>query len=95
MKYVTDEATIKLHEKMLKEKRDRLKKQNSKESQEKKDRQLAECLVYEDAIFHGLVARPDSALTSKPVTYPVKISPRGSCGVPVVPGPYDVEGMPQ
>lgn len=75
--FVTDEATIRLHEQLYKEKQERMKKQNSKENQEKKDRKLAESLVYEDAYKHGLLPRPDPEL-AKPVTYPVRVVPRGS-----------------
>lgn len=95
--YVTDEATIRRHARLYKEKLERMKKQNSKENQEKKDRKLAESLVYEDAYNHGLLPRPDPELV-KPITYPVKIVPRGSRVTPLSTAPssttFDVVESP-
>ena len=75
VRYVTDEETIKLHERRYKEHTERAKELNSKD-QESKDRRLAESLVYEDAYNHGLLPRPDPEVL-KPIKYPVKIVSRG------------------
>lgn len=76
VKIVTDKVTIERQARLYKEKVERM-KQNHKEHQESKDRELAEALVYEDAYHRGYMTRPDPELL-KPVTYPVKIIPRGS-----------------
>lgn len=89
---ITDEATIDQQARLYKEKVERM-KLNRKESQELKDRELAEALVYEDAFNHGYLPRPDPELT-KPVTYPVKIIPRPDPEL-TKPGTYPVKIIPR
>ncbi len=87
VRYVTDEETIKIHERLYKEHTERAKELNNKD-QETKDRRLAESLVYEDAYSHGLkmLPRPDPEVI-KPVKYPVRIVPRGARRISPCPSP--------
>ena len=80
VRYVTDEATIKIHQRLLKEHQEQAKELSNKE-QESKDRRLAESLVYEDAYNHGLLSRSDSEVVQS-IKYQAKIVPRGSRRIP-------------
>ena len=87
VRYATDEATIKIHERLYKEHQERAMELNSK-NQETKDLRLAESLVYQDALNHGLqmLPRPDPEVI-KPIKYPVRIVSRGARRISPCPSP--------